>query len=290
MVNAINTTYSNTYTPSIQHSGNVGDYSTITNGSSTLQQSDEVKDSSVVNDYIIESQNEIFAIQISTQNGLALVNTTKATVDDMQDVISRLKEKINSLSDTSSEAEIIAAQEDIDELLDELYDTKNDAKYYGKLLLGEYSQKPARLGEDNNPNKNAKYTDSASFQVGYSSQENSTMTINTAFSLGGFSVTIRSTDDIGSALGVTEALENDLLEFEKKLDSYKETLSQNANSATEQMKKLISYEAEPQMSENMSMMKSLVEVRANLMSDAISQTYGLDYNRLSQIMTRVWAL
>ncbi|MBR2386567.1 hypothetical protein IKA92_04650 [bacterium] len=290
MVNAINTTYYNSYTSSVQQSPTVGDYSTVEDGVSSLNNKSEVQDSGVLNEHILESQNEIFAIQISTQNGITLINTTKAAVDDMQDIVARLKAKISSLSDSSTQAELIAAQEDIDELLEELYDTKNGAKYYGKLLFGEYSQKPARLGVDDNAAKDAEYIDSASFQDGFSSQENSTMKINTALSLGGFSVTIKTADHINSALGVTEAFEKDLLEFEKSLDMNKQTLTQNASAASEQMKKLISYKAEPDVSENMSVIKSIAELRSNLLSDVVSQVYGLDHNRLSQIMTGVWGL
>ena len=70
----------------------------------------------------------------------------------------------------------------------------------------------------------------------------------------------------------------------------KQTLTQNASAATEQMKKLISYKAEPDVSENMSIIKSIAELRSNLLSDVVSQVYGLDHNRLSQIMTGVWGL
>ena len=290
MVNAINTTYYNSYTSSVQQSPYVGDYSTVEDGVTSLNKNDEVQDSGIINSHIVEAQNEIFAIQVSTQNGIALINTTKGAIDDMQSVIAKLKEKINSLSTSSTRDELMAAQEDIDELLDELYDTKNGAKYYGKMLFGEYSQKPARLGVDDSALKDSDSFNSASFQVGFSSQENSTMTINTGFSLGGFSITINSPNHINSALGVTEALEKDLLEFEKSLDMNKQTLTQNAGAATEQMKKLISYKAEPEISENMYIAKSFAEIRTNLMSDAVSQIYGLDYNKLTQIMTGIWGL
>lgn len=291
MVNAINTTQQNIYTSGVQYTSGANNYTSIANeGLSTNQNNEEVKDSSIVSDYIVEQQNEVFSIQINTQNGIALVNTTQSAVDDMQSVLAKLKEKLNTLSNSSTMEEIAVVQGEVDELLSELYDIKNGAKFDGKLIFGEYDEKPGRLSDEADENSNARYMEDAYFQIGYSTSENSVLEFSTVFDMGGFDIYMVTSNDLGSALGVCEAFEKDLAEYEKNLGTNKSLLVQNNESASEHMKKLISFEASPEMSDNMYVAKALAEIRATLVTNSVSQIFGFGEVRLAQIMTGIWGL
>lgn len=290
MVNAINTTQS-IYTSGVQYTSGENNYTSIADDNSNYYSTiGEVTDSSIVSESIKEQQNEIFNIQINTQGGIAFVNTAKSAVDDMQSILSQMKEKINTLSITSTEEELALVQADLDALLDELYDVKNGAKYDGEMIFGEYDEKPNRLKDADDTGQNDPYMEKAYYQIGYSNSENPVLEFSTVFTLGGFDVRISSTNDIASAKGVTEAVEKDLLAYEKNLDTNKNLLVQNNSAASENMKHLIDYKGEAHISDNLYATKILTEIQNTMLSDVISEIFGFSTGKLTEIMTGVWGL
>ena len=158
------------------------------------------------------------------------------------------------------------------------------------MIFGEYDEKPGRLSDEADENSNARYMEDAYFQIGYSTSENSVLEFSTVFDMGGFDIYMVTSNDLGSALGVCEAFEKDLAEYEKNLGTNKSLLVQNNESASEHMKKLISFEASPEMSDNMYVAKALAEIRATLVTNSVSQIFGFGEVRLAQIMTGIWGL
>lgn len=290
MVNAINTGQS-IYTSGVQYTSGANDYTSIAQDNNDYYSNiGEITDSSIVTESIKEQQNEIFNIQISTQSGITLINTTKSAVDDMQSILSQMKEKINTLSVTSTEEEMALVQADLDELLDELYDVKNSAKYNGEMIFGEYDEKPYRLQDLDDTGQNDPYMEKAYYQIGYSNSENPVLEFSTVFSLGSFDVRISSINDIASAKAVTEAVEKDLLAYEKNLDTNKELLVQNNEAASANMEKLIDYKGEAHISDNLYATKILTEIQNTLISDIISDFFGFSSGKLTEIMTGIWGL
>lgn len=290
MVNAINTTQS-IYAPSIQYSTGSENYSSLSSeGIPNSANNSEVTDKSIVSDAIVEQQNEIFSIQINTQCGISLINTAQSAVDDMQEVVKKLKEKLATLSSASTVEELSLAQGEIDELLDELYDYKNGAKYDGVLIFGEYDEKPSRLSDSNDPNRDSRYMESAAYQIGFSTSQNSYLEFDTVFKMGNFDIRVTTPDAVGSAKSVCEAFEKDLNEYEKNLNTNKELLVQNNQSSSEYMKQLISYEGVSEISDGIYISKSLAELRMDIVLTDISKMFGFSEGKLTQIMSGVWGI
>ncbi len=240
---------------------------------------------------------DYFEIQKSTQNGVALINVAQNSLDDMKEIANQIKEELNTLTETSTSTEFATAQENINELLGELYELKNGTSYDGANVFGKHDYKPSSIQEYKREEDgtyvldeevNEKYITSAQAQIGFEGAENSVLEFDTAFSIAGFNVTVSSAKDLNSAHGIVEALVKNIEKHSSNLETNKSLLTQNYEAASSAVEDAISFSGTGDCSALMNMIKSSTGLMTNYVSKLAAYSMGLSTSKYAQIMSKIW--